>query len=300
MRLTEPPRRLAEIRPEVPWSPAVQAVMDHALQRDAALRYASASEFGRALSAAVRQQPVSFPADATSATPEPVAAEPTVPPTRVSESAGPRASSAAPVEVTRQRWPLMATAGVLVVVLVVAGLLFSSARKAGSGGTTTATQSAGEAPPAPGVGTPAPSSGPAADAAVKPSAAPADPIETGPVTADPRATPPSSARSRSGGETPATSRSSPETVTDVSARIPVLLEQSRDDETTISARREAANLLPLARGAQVVALKLVQVRSYAMKNEDARACDILQGLQQQSRGTEYEPEVTRLLESCPR
>ena len=40
MRLTEPPRRLAEIRPEIPWSPDVQAVMDRALQRDAALRYA--------------------------------------------------------------------------------------------------------------------------------------------------------------------------------------------------------------------------------------------------------------------
>ena len=86
----------------------------------------------------------------------------------------------------------------------------------------------------------------------------------------------------------------------MSARIPVLLEQSRDDETTIAARREATNLLPLARGAQVVALKLVQVRSYAMKNEDARACEILQGMQQPSRGTEYETEVTRLLESCPR
>ena len=101
-------------------------------------------------------------------------------------------------------------------------------------------------------------------------------------------------------ETPATNRSSPETATDVSARIPVLLEQSRDDETTMAARREAASLLPLAHGVQVVALRLVQVRSYAMRNEDARACEILQAMQQQSRGTEYETEVTRLLESCPR
>ena len=86
----------------------------------------------------------------------------------------------------------------------------------------------------------------------------------------------------------------------MSARIPVLLEQSRDDETTMAARREAENLLPRAHGVQVVALRLVQVRSYAMRNEDARACEILQGMQQQSRGTEYETEVTRLLESCPR
>jgi len=122
----------------------------------------------------------------------------------------------------------------------------------------------------------------------------------GQIVAGPVASPSSSARSSSGGETPATTRSSPETVTDLSARIPLLLEQSRDDETTLSARREATSLLPQARGAQVVALKLVQVRSYAMKNEDARACEILQAVQQQSRGTEYETEVTRLLESCPR
>ncbi|MBW8773424.1 MAG: hypothetical protein JF590_09065 [Gemmatimonadetes bacterium] len=87
---------------------------------------------------------------------------------------------------------------------------------------------------------------------------------------------------------------------DLSARIPVLLEQSRDDATALSARREATNLLPLAHGAQSVALRLVQVRSYAMRNEDARACEILRAVQQQSRGTEYEKEVTRLLESCPR
>jgi hypothetical protein len=146
------------------------------------------------------------------------------------------------------------------------------------------------------VGTPTSSNG----AIAAPLAAAAGPTGGARVDDDPRATPSSSARSRSGGETPATTRSSPKTVTDLSARILVLLEQSRDDATTLSARREATELLPLARGTQVVALKLVQVRSYAMRNEDARACAILQAVQQQSRGTEYETEVTRLLESCPR
>jgi hypothetical protein len=146
------------------------------------------------------------------------------------------------------------------------------------------------------MGTPTSSNG----ALGTPVAAVAEPASGARVDDDPRATPSSSARSRSGGETPATTRSSPETVTDLSARIPVLLEQSRDDATTLSARREATKLLPQAHGAQVVALRLVQVRSYAMKNEDARACEILQAVQQQSRGTEYETEVTRLLESCPR
>jgi serine/threonine protein kinase len=296
MRLTEPPRRLAEIRPQVPWSPAVQAVMDRALQRDAALRFASASEFGRALSAAVREQPTSFPSKVT-----PAEGEPVVPPTRVSEPAAPDAPRAtAPVAIERQRWPIVASAGAIVLALLVVGALFAFNRRP-----STATESNGiaptdQTPAAPVVGTPTTSGALPPAPAATPVAAASAPEAGDRIAASPRATPSSSARSRSGGETPATTRSSPETVTDLSARIPVLLEQSRDDETTLSARREAATLLPQAHGAQVVALRLVQVRSYAMKNEDARACEILQAVQQQSRGTEYESEVTRLLESCPR
>jgi serine/threonine-protein kinase len=297
MRLTEPPRRLAEIRPEIPWSPAVQAVMDRALQRDAALRFASASEFGRALSAAVRAQPTATQADAAPRSSE---TDPLVPPTRVSESPGTETSTPERVEPARQRWPLLATAGALVVLLLVVGALFAASRKAATNVEPAGVQPAGETRSEPPPATPTTSSGAATGATVKPVAGSVDPVETGRVDVDPRATPSSSARSRSGGETPATTRSSPETATNVSARIPVLLELARDDETTMSARREAGTLMPLAHGTQVVALKLVQVRSYAMKNEDARACEILQGMQQQSRGTEYQTEVTRLLESCPR
>ena len=170
MRLTEPPRRLAEIRPEIPWSPAVQAVMDRALQRDAALRYASASEFGRALSAAVHQQPTAFPATAT-LPPESAEAELSVPPTRISESAGTSTSAAAPVALERQRWPLMASAGALVVVLLVVGALFAFSRKAGTEGGPTGTSPADQAPAAPSMGTPIAPSGTAAGAAVKPVAA---------------------------------------------------------------------------------------------------------------------------------
>jgi hypothetical protein len=189
-----------------------------------------------------------------------------------------------------------------VLALLVIGALFAFSDRPGRQSESSGAVPADQAAPAPTVGTPTigtPSTS-SGTSAVTPVATAAEPASGNRIDADPRATPSSSARSRSGGETPATTRSSPGTVTDLSARIPVLLEQSRDDETTLSARREAANLLPLAHGAQVVALKLVQVRSYAMKNEDARACEILQAVQQQSRGTEYETEVIRLLESCPR
>jgi len=297
MRLTEPPRRLAEIRPEVPWSPAVQAVMDRALQRDANLRYASASEFGRALSAAVREQPTSFTVQVT-----PGDGAPVVPPTRVAEARAPNGASggATPIPIARQRWPIMASASAIVLALAVIGALFAFNRRPSTESESNGIAPAEQAPAAPAVGTPTSSSGTQAVPAVTRAPTDGHVAVGGQIVAGPVASPSSSARSSSGGETPATTRSSPETVTDLSARIALLLEQSRDDETTLSARREATSLLPQARGAQVVALRLVQVRSYAMKNEDARACEILQAVQQQSRGTEYETEVTRLLESCPR
>ena len=59
MRLTDRPRTLAEMKPDVTWTPKVQQVMDRALERDAKARYQTASEFGRALDAAVREMPSS-------------------------------------------------------------------------------------------------------------------------------------------------------------------------------------------------------------------------------------------------
>jgi hypothetical protein len=243
---------------------------------------------------AVKQQPTSVP-EVTSEDGEPV-----IPPTRVSEPAAPDASAARPVAIPRQKWPIMASAGALVLLLLVIGVLFAFNRRPSTESESNGTAPADQVPSASANAGPTTSNNAPVMPAATPVAANRQPAAGDPIATSPRATPSSSARSRSGGETPATPGSSPGTLTDLSARIPVLLEQSRDDETTLSARREAANLLPQARGTQVVALRLVQVRSYAMKNEDARACEILQAVQQQSRGTEYEKEVTRLLESCPR
>lgn len=83
----------------------------------------------------------------------------------------------------------------------------------------------------------------------------------------------------------------------MAARIPVLLEQSTEDATAESARREAQSLLARATGSQVVGLKLVQARAYGMKEDSASACTLLRGIKEQSRGTEYETQVMRLLES---
>ncbi len=44
MRLTDWPRTLAEIRPDIEWPEALQDVMDKALARDASERYQSAAQ----------------------------------------------------------------------------------------------------------------------------------------------------------------------------------------------------------------------------------------------------------------
>lgn len=65
MRLTDRPRTLAEIRPEVEWPEQLQSVMDRALARDAEERYKSAAQFGRDFAAATQEMPASASEGAT-------------------------------------------------------------------------------------------------------------------------------------------------------------------------------------------------------------------------------------------
>jgi serine/threonine-protein kinase len=96
MRLTEAPRKLSEMRPDVAWSPEVQAALDKALERDANARFATATEFGRALSQALERMdaPRDAGIGARAVSPDVrEAVESSVPPTRVR---GPGPASPAP------------------------------------------------------------------------------------------------------------------------------------------------------------------------------------------------------------
>jgi hypothetical protein len=57
MRLTDKPKPLAEMRPEIAWPADVQTVMDKALERDAQLRYQSATVFALDLYRAIDRMP---------------------------------------------------------------------------------------------------------------------------------------------------------------------------------------------------------------------------------------------------
>jgi serine/threonine-protein kinase len=91
MRLTDVPRSLAEVRPDVAWPETVQATLDLALARDAKDRYQSAAQFGRELAAALAEMPA-HPTDEAGtvvmSAPAATVARPPMPPTRVGGRAG--------------------------------------------------------------------------------------------------------------------------------------------------------------------------------------------------------------------
>jgi len=64
MRLTDHPRKLADVRPDIVWPEALQATLDRALARDADDRYQSAAQFGRDFAAAIAAMPATAAVDA--------------------------------------------------------------------------------------------------------------------------------------------------------------------------------------------------------------------------------------------
>ncbi|MGH7623886.1 MAG: serine/threonine protein kinase, partial [Gemmatimonadaceae bacterium] len=148
MRLTDRPRTLAEMRPEMNWPQPVQDTFDRVLQRKAEDRYQRSSQFATALTNAVR----GLQGAAVSATAAP--AQPpggALPPTRVRDGAAGGAvpagavaatnapgSPASSAKKTRTLLPVGAGAGVLVAAM--AAWFFLGSHRAAPGGTADSTQ----------------------------------------------------------------------------------------------------------------------------------------------------------------
>jgi len=129
-----------EMKADVNWPASVQTVMDKALQRDAELRYASASEFGRDLYAAVAAMPESAATNAFTAvmnklaTPEKASAAipssppsprasatRTLPPTRVNRASSRDMAAPAP-EKPRKSHAMMGVFGMIGFVAIAASM----------------------------------------------------------------------------------------------------------------------------------------------------------------------------------
>ena len=113
MRLTERPRSLAEVMPEVAWPDELQRVIGRALERDARARYETASEMGGDFERAITTMPHAPLREASTQR----ISLPSVPPTRVAPEAGatvilePQQANAA---ARPRRTPQIAAAAVIV------------------------------------------------------------------------------------------------------------------------------------------------------------------------------------------
>jgi serine/threonine protein kinase len=155
LRLTDRPKQLVEMKADIAWPPEVQAVMDKALERDAPARYQTASEFGKALYAAVEVMPESKMTNAftsvmgrmsTPKKPGPVVPGPVAGPARPSANAtrpmpATRVNQVTPpgsmepptlIRPEKNRLPMIATAVGVLAVAAVAGVMWVNSPTAGT------------------------------------------------------------------------------------------------------------------------------------------------------------------------
>jgi serine/threonine-protein kinase len=212
MRLTDVPRALAEVRPDVAWPEAVQATLDLALARDAKDRYQSAAQFGREFAAALASMPA-HPTDEAGtvvmSAPATAAARTPMPPTRVGgRAAAPAGTTTTVAPAPKSKTPLaLGGVGAALAIAVVAwkmGLIGGGAvpagAPAGSADSTPTAQVTAENPsvapqtlPATGGGTQL-LSNPQTAGAARPTASPTASPTAGPAPASPVAAPTTAAR----------------------------------------------------------------------------------------------------------
>jgi eukaryotic-like serine/threonine-protein kinase len=298
MRLTEPPVRLAKMRPQIAWTPKVQEVMDKALQRDAALRYASANEFGRALSAAVQGLTSATDLGAAEPTPEP---DVRVPATRVAEAAGVRGFAGSGVRalagseergvagsvVGARRGRLIAAGAV--VVLVAAVMAYAVTRAGRDADATTTTADGVKAPPStpsvtgPAVASPVAATGRGTEEAApdRPAASsvnrPAETVET---------RSPGSVTAPAGGQSYGDElRALEESITDSSSamaalrRVPIL-------KSRVTLASDAA------------AVQFVEAKATMLTSGAAKGCAIMRRIARENLGVGWREQFTEGLQTC--
>jgi serine/threonine-protein kinase len=284
MRLTEPPMRLAQTRPQIAWTPKVQQVMDRALQRDAALRYASANEFGRALSAAVQGLSSATTPGAAAAMPEP---EVTVPKTRVAERAGSEARGFGGSGARASRGRLLAAAGA---VALVGAVLAYAATRGGPDADATTTAGAGgvkapESTPSvsgPAVGSPVAAT--ARGAGEGASDRPAAPERRSPETVESRS--PGNVTAPTGGQS-------------YGDELRALEESITDSASAVAAMRRVPilkNSVTLASDA--AAVQFVEAKATMLTSGAAKGCAIMRRIKRENLGAGWREQFSEGLQTC--
>ena len=246
MRLTDRPRSLAEMKPDVTWPAPLQVVMDRALARDASNRYMSAGEFGHDFARAVGQMPQTVVAEAQTS----LLAAASVPPTKVAPAptmiTGTTGGGTSAVRRT-SRAPLAVGAATVVVGAIVA---FGVMR--GNAGATAGNRPLPDAP--------------APNATMTAERSDSEAIRVVPVA-------PRGATRGPGGGPSAENALSPEAI---KTEIAAIRDLSLVDRTTAEAIRRAEAILPrLRKGDDSAQVLMHQSDAYVMQGDTKRSCSTL-------------------------
>jgi serine/threonine-protein kinase len=264
MRLTDRPKPLSEMRPEVAWPAEVQAVMDKALERDVTLRYQTATAFGVDLYRAIERMPETAAAVVGT---QMMDVPPTrVAPPRVSQANAPAPSAAPlPTAVAPTPSPVMQTAApekkknIIPIVAGVAAVVVIgvSATWFMKGDSSAAADSS--------------------QASTQTQAVTTPPIVTVPADTTPTAVAPTPAGTPGGGTAaPQKTPAQTSTVVDVAAELKRLEATAIGAETAASADaaiRAVDQLYPrLTTSDEQAQAHYIRARAYMSKSDKARAC----------------------------
>jgi hypothetical protein len=264
MRLTEKPKRLMEMKPDQDWPLEVQQVMDKALEREASKRYASAREFGRALSEAVNKMPVR-PSGAAGT----LVMEAPVMPTRApTQEIAPPARPAQPP--ARSRTPML-VGGAALAAAIVAGVIFAprGGSKAASAPVTPTQQAVAPA------ANPATQQGGTAAGAVTAAGTPAGAASAPPVAP-------------STGPNPA-----------LADDIRTATTHAGSESTARRALDETKRLDGLATSPEdKVSVAMARAQAYGTLGQDAKSCKAMKDVEPISKGTTHETQIREMLAIC--
>jgi serine/threonine-protein kinase len=286
MRLTEPPVRLAQMRPQIAWTPKVQAVMDRALQRDAALRYASANEFGRDLASAVQGLSTATRRGDTRVMAEPDA---WVPPTRVSETPSPATGG--------RKVGRVAAVGVGVAVLAIAVLVFVATRGgADADATTTLGASSGNAPVATPTASAPPVGSPVAAMSSRTGAIVPDPLSA---EADPLSVVPGARMPRTSHARPTDDVTAPSGGKSYAVELRALEESIADSASAMAALRDVPILKSrVTLASDSAAVQFVEAKATMLTAGAAKGCALMRRIKRENLGAGWREQFTDGLQTC--
>lgn len=287
MRLTDAPKPLAEMKPEVAWPADVQQVMDKALSRDVTQRYQNATEFGNALYRAIDRMPETAAAEmgtqvmgAAAVPATRVASQPVAPsgaatvavPTPVASATV--TQSAAPGK-KKNMIPLMG--GIAAVVVIGAGAAFML-----RGGKAPATAAADTTKPV-----------------VQQQAQGTAPVNTQAVAPNPGSANPANSSSKTVPlSQPVSKPADADKALSVDQRLQEILNQSKD-QAKAQSLLATLNQLTLSTNLQKATAGLAKYNIYLFGLGDQdKACSAIEDVEGVSKGTKVEQLVTQTIRGC--